>query len=257
MLSFAQKGVSAVHKNKVEYAVVCSTGKLRKNNEDNFYCAGHIRDHVASVADIAYSGKVDADANELFAVFDGMGGEACGEVASFVAAAESLAFTRAKDAYTEYLKPLAVQINKRICEQTEARSLVLMGTTAAMLQVCGDDIYILNSGDSRIYRLSGHALEQLSMEHVAVSGSSKAITQFMGMPEGYEATPYAARGKFKRGDMYLLCSDGVTDMLDDDEICRIIDDRMDLDVLARALTDAALDRGGVDNITALLLRLTK
>ena len=245
-----------MHKNKVEYAVVCSMGKIRKNNEDNFYCAGHIRDDVNSVLDVAFSGRVDADANELFAVFDGMGGEACGEIASYVAAAESLVFTRSKDAYQGYLKPLAARINSMICQETEARSLVLMGTTAAMLQVQGEDIYILNSGDSRIYRLSGHELEQLSTEHVALSGSSKAITQFMGMPEGYEATPYAARGKFKRGDMYLLCSDGVTDMLTDEEICRIIDDRMDLDVLARALTDAALDRGGMDNITALLLRLT-
>ena len=245
-----------MHKIKVEYAVVCSTGKIRKNNEDNFYCAGLLREDINSVADVAFSGKVDANANELFAVFDGMGGEACGEVASYVAASESRSFTRAKDAYREYLKPLAERINTKICEETEARSLVLMGTTAAMLQVCGDELYILNSGDSRIYRLSHHELEQLSQEHIVVSGSSKAITQFLGMPEGYEETPYAARGKFKQEDMYLLCSDGVTDMLTDEEILRIIDDRMDLDVLARALTDAALDRGGFDNITVLLLRLT-
>lgn len=250
------KEVSTVRKKTVEYAVVCSTGKIRKNNEDNFYCAGHIREDVNAVADVAYSGKVSAATNELFAVYDGMGGEACGEVASYIAASESAAFTRAKDAYTEYLKPLAAQINKKICEETEARSLVLMGTTAAMLQVSGDEIYILNSGDSRIYRLSNHALEQLSQEHVSVGYNAKAITQFLGMPEGYEASPYVARGKFKADDMYLLCSDGVTDMLSDEEICRIIDDRMDLDVLARALTDAALDRGGVDNITALLLRLS-
>ena len=57
--------------------------------------------------------------------------------------------------------------------------------------------------------------------------------------------------------MFLLCSDGVTDMLTDEEICRIIDDRMDVDVLARALVDAALDKGGVDNTTAMLLRFTK
>lgn len=240
----------------VEYAVVCSMGKIRKNNEDNFYCAGHIREDVNAVADVAFSGKADANANELFAVFDGMGGEACGEVASYIAANQSMVFTREKDAYREYLQPLAVQINKKIREGTEARSLVLMGTTAAMLQVCGEDIYILNSGDSRIYRLSSHHMEQLSQEHIVVKGGGKAITQFLGMPEGYEPSPYAARGKYKSGDMYLLCSDGVTDMLTDEEICRIIDDKMDLDVLARALTDAALDRGGVDNTTAMLVRLS-
>lgn len=243
--------------NKVEYAVVCATGKLRRNNEDNFYCAGMIREDVNDVADVAFSGKVDADANELFAVFDGMGGEACGEVASYIAAEESRRFTREKDAYAEYLQPLATQIDQRIREETEARSLVLMGTTAAMLQVCDSDIFILNSGDSRIYRLSSHSLEQLSQEHIALSRGSKAITRFFGMPEGYEKAPYAARGRFKADDMYLLCSDGVTDMLTDEEICRIIDDKMAPDVLARALTDAALDRGGVDNITVLLLRLTE
>ena len=243
-----------MHKNKVEYAVVCCTGKIRRNNEDNFYCAGHIRDDVNSVEEVAYSGQVEAGANELFAVFDGMGGEACGEVASYIAASCSLVFTRGKDAYTEYLKPLASQINTRVREETEARSLVLMGTTAAMLQVNGDDVYILNSGDSRIYQLSRHELRQLSEDHIASAYGSNAITQFLGMPEGCDENPYVARGKFKKGDMYLLCSDGITDMLTDDEICRIIDDRMDVEVLARALTDAALDRGGVDNITTLLLR---
>ena len=77
------------------------------------------------------------------------------------------------------------------------------------------------------------------------------------MPEGYEPAPYAARGKFRPGDMFLLCSDGVTDMLTDDEICRIIDDKMDVDILARALVDAALDNGGVDNTTAILLRFSR
>lgn len=245
-----------MRKHKIDYAVVCATGKVRRNNEDNFYCCGQIRGDVNSVADAVCSGTVDADANELFAVFDGMGGEACGEVASYIAACSSMAFTRSKDAYTAYLQQLAVMINEKIREGTEARSLVLMGTTAAMLQANGEDVYILNSGDSRIYKLSNHELRQVSVDHVVPIRGSNAITQFLGMPEGYEPNPYAAKGKFKAGDMFLLCSDGVTDMLSDEEICRIIDDRMDVDVLARALVDAALDKGGVDNTTALLLRFT-
>ena len=83
-----------MRKNKVEYAVVCATGKVRRNNEDNFCCCGHIRENVNSVEDVVFSGVADANANELFAVFDGMGGEACGEVASYVAANQSLLFTR-------------------------------------------------------------------------------------------------------------------------------------------------------------------
>lgn len=246
-----------MRKNKVEYAVVCVTGKVRRNNEDNFYCCGHIRENVNSVEDAAFSGTADADANELFAVFDGMGGEACGEVASYVAAMQSLEFSRSKDAYKEYLYELAQQINTKIQQATEARALVLMGTTAAMLQVNSEDVYILNSGDSRIYKLSDHELRQLSQDHISVAYGGKAITQFFGMPEGYELTPYAAKGKFRPGDMFLLCSDGVTDMLSDEEICRIIDDKMDVDILARALVDAALEKGGVDNTTAILLRFSK
>lgn len=240
--------------NKVDYAVVCATGKVRRNNEDNFYCGGHFREDVNSVADAAFSGQVDANANELFAVFDGMGGEACGEIASLVAARQSAVFLRGKDAYVDYLGELCELLNTKIREETENRSLVLMGTTAAMLQVAGEDVFILNAGDSRIYKLSSHEMRQISEEHIALGYGGKAITKFLGMPEGYEVDPYLARGKFRSGDMFLLCSDGVTDMLSDEEICRIIDDRMDVDVLARALVDAALDKGGVDNTTALLLR---
>ncbi|MBQ9679704.1 MAG: serine/threonine-protein phosphatase [Ruminococcus sp.] len=245
-----------MRKNKVDYAVVCATGRIRRNNEDNFYCGGHWREDVNSAADAVFSGQADADANELFAVFDGMGGEACGEIASLVAARQSAVFLRGKDAYTDYLGELCDLLNTKIREETENRSLVLMGTTAAMLQVAGEDVFILNAGDSRIYKLSNHEMRQISEEHVALGYGGKAITKFLGMPEGYEVHPYLARGKFRAGDMFLLCSDGVTDMLSDEEICRIIDDRMDVDVLARALVDAALDKGGVDNTTALLLRFT-
>ena len=246
-----------MRKNKVEYAVVCSTGKLRQNNEDNFYCCGQFRDDVDDTADVAYSGVADANANELFAVYDGMGGESCGEVASLIASLQSQQFARSKDAYTEYLQKLAALINEKIRAETEKRSLVLMGTTAAMLQVSGEDIYILNAGDSRIYKLSRHELRQISIDHVAVTVGGSAITQFLGMPEGYNPAPYVAKGRYKQGDVFLLCSDGVTDMLSDSEILRIIDDRMDVDILARALVDAVLEKGGIDNITVMLLRFKR
>ena len=242
---------------KVEYACVCNVGRLRRNNEDNFYCDGQIRNDVDSIAETAFSGTVYSDTNELFAVFDGMGGEACGEIASYTAAAEARLFAEQRGSYEEYLYELAERLNERVREETEERSLVLMGTTAAMLQVSGEDIYILNAGDSRIYKLSRHELRQISEEHIAVTGSGKAITKFIGLPEGHSLNPYIAMGKYKAGDIFLLCSDGVTDMLSDDEILDIIDDKRELSESARALVDAALSRGGIDNTTAILLRFTK
>ena len=210
-----------------------------------------------AVGDVSYSGKVDADANELFAVFDGMGGEACGEVASLIAATESKDYMSANASDREYLYELAELLNERVREETEARSLVIMGTTAAMLQVCGGDVYILNAGDSRIYKLNRHELRQISEEHITAVSGCKAITKFIGMPAGHALRPYIAMGRYKAGDMFLLCSDGVTDMLTDEEICSIIDDKRDLSELVRRLVDAALEKGGVDNTTAVLLRFVK
>lgn len=242
---------------QVEYACLCSVGRLRRNNEDNFYCGGHIREDVDSADDVAYSGCVSCDANELFAVFDGMGGESCGEVASFIAAEHSRSFLLENKPSGEYLYQLAEILNERVREETEARSLVIMGTTAAMLEVAGETVYIVNVGDSRIYKLSRHEMKQISREHIDVRYGGKALTKFLGMPEGHELDPYIAMGKYKAGDMFLLCSDGLTDMLSDEEITSIMDSKNDLNVVARELVDAALERGGIDNTTVILLRFKK
>ena len=236
---------------------MCNVGRLRRNNEDNFYCDGKIREDVFSNDEVAFSGVVRSDTNELFAVFDGMGGEACGEVASFVAASHSELFTRDRADYEEYLYELAEYINEKVREETETRSLVMMGTTAAMVQISGSDIYVLNVGDSRIYKLSAHTLRQISQDHIVPAYGGKAITKFIGMPEGNALAPYIAMGKYKSGDVYLLCTDGVTDMLSDSEIEQILDDKAPVDELCRALVDAALARGGIDNTTAIVLRIRK
>ena len=77
------------------------------------------------------------------------------------------------------------------------------------------------------------------------------------MPEGNPLAPYIAMGKYKSGDVYLLCTDGVTDMLSDSEIEAILDRKAPVGELCRSLVDAALERGGVDNTTAIVLRIAK
>ena len=242
---------------QIEYAVLCVTGKIRRNNEDNFYCGGQYREDVADNDDAAFSGTVSSDDNELFAVFDGMGGEACGEVASFVAASHTALAAGDREGHDVYLYELSEHLNEKVREETEERSLVLMGTTAAMAEFCGEDVYILNAGDSRIYRLSGHEFKQLSVDHAAHIYGGKAITKFLGMPGDEKLRPYLAEGKARKDDVFLLCTDGVTDMLTDDEICAVIDNKEPLEASCRALIDAALEHGGVDNATALLLRVKK
>lgn len=243
-----------MHGFKAEYAAVCCTGRLRRNNEDNFCCDGHIREDVSSAADAVCGGTVRASDNALFAVFDGMGGEACGEVASYIAARGSADYVSSAP-QGEYIYALSLMLNEKIREETESRSLVLMGTTAAMLQLSDDTVYILNAGDSRIYKLSRHELRQISKEHIAVEHRGRALTKFLGLPEGHELDPYIARGGCQSGDIFLLCTDGVTDMLTDEEIRCLIDVRGELSQTARRLVDAALEKGGIDNITAVLIRV--
>jgi protein phosphatase len=247
--------VNPIKKHTIEYACICNTGKVRRNNEDNFYCDGQYREDVNSVDESVLVGTVGSDTNELFAVFDGMGGEACGEVAAFVAASHAALFAESRAEYEEYLYELAEHLNEKVREETEARSLVLMGATAAMLQISKDDVYILNAGDSRIYKLSAHELRRISKDHISPAHGGKAITRFLGMPEGYSLNPYIARGKYKAGDLFLLCSDGVTDMLDDGEIAAILDEKAPAEALCRSLVDAALRNGGVDNTTAIVLKI--
>ena len=251
-----KKAVNPIKSYTIEYGVVSSVGKIRGNNEDNFYAHGHIREDYQSCEDASFEGEVRSDDNECFAVFDGMGGEALGEVASFVAASHTADFVKDKEHYEEYIYELSEILNKKVCEETQARSLVLMGTTAAMVQFCHSAVYILNAGDSRVYRLSRRELIQISTDHTSRAWGGKAITKFLGLPEeGGPLSPYLAEAKYRPGDIYLICSDGVTDMLDDDEIAAILGQKKPAAVICRELVDQALEKGGADNTTAIVCKI--
>lgn len=249
--------MSVIRKFDIEYACVSTVGRLRKNNEDNFYVDAHYRTDLFALDDDRVSGTLCSADNPMVAVFDGMGGEACGEVAAFVAAESCEKFSHERDGYEEYLYELSEMLNERVREECERRSLVLMGTTCAMVQFGTTDIYVLNAGDSRIYKLASHELRRVSEDHCAGGYHGKALTKFLGLPGDEKLRPYIAMGGYKAGDMFLLCSDGVTDMLSDDEIRACIDHRLPVDTLARNLIDQALERGGYDNATALLCRIKR
>ncbi len=242
----------------VEYACACTVGKVRKNNEDNFYCDGQIRLDPYSVEDVVLSGKVRSTDNELFAVFDGMGGEACGEIASFAAAQNCMDFLEDKDEYQEYLYELSNVLNEKILEETKARSLVLMGTTAAMIQFYKEEIYILNAGDSKIFKLTKNKLNQISQDHVALGYSGKApLTKFLGIPDTNGLSPYIARGAYKVNDMFILCTDGVTDMIDEETLCDMLREKKPLKDIAENIINRANENGGCDNATLILCKIHK
>ena len=238
---------------RIEYACICSLGRMRRNNEDNFYCDGHIREDIYSNDETELCGAVTADEKRLFAVFDGMGGEACGEVAAYIAASNLEQCSR--ECTADAPGELAAMLDLKVREETEKRSLVLMGSTAAVLQISGCEFRAVNTGDSRIYRLGENGLEQISKDHIMPVHRANAITEFLGMPEGKILCPYTTHGATKIGELFLLCSDGVTDMLSDSEIEGMLSSDVPVSGICRSIVDLALDRGGTDNITAVVLKI--
>ncbi len=242
----------------IEYGCACTVGKVRKNNEDNFYCESRFRLDPDSNDDVILSGKLKSCDNEMLAVFDGMGGEACGEIASLVAAQNTKDFCENKDGYSEYLYDLCELLNQRILDESDARSLVLMGTTCAMIQFFEEEIYIANAGDSRIYKVTKNGIVQISQDHVVPNFSGKApLTKFLGTPDRNGLKPYIARGAYHVGDIYVLCTDGVYDMMGEKDINELVKAKKPLEVIAHEIIDLAKDNGGVDNATVIVCKIVK
>ena len=199
-----------------------------------------------------------------FGVFDGMGGESYGEQASFAAASEMQNQPgKPKRFYQtggKYLNDLVQALNCAVFRRGQELLTSRMGTTAALLYLSGSHVYACNVGDSRIYRLRNHIFAQLSQDHVStrlsVSGGKAPLTQELGMnPEEVQLEPYIIKDDLRKGDIYLLCSDGLTDMVDNLMLSDILSKQTNAEACAQALLKAALDGGGRDNITAIICRI--
>ncbi len=208
---------------------------------------------------------------DVYAIADGMGGHAAGEVASSIAI-QALAET-IKDASEEEANQFLVDAfqegNRRICESVLARGEWRgMGTTIVALVRRDDRVIIGHVGDSRSYVLRDGALVQLTDDHSWVAEQVR-----MGLLTNEEAHKHPMRNIVTRamgnrvelevdvserpihpGDVFLLCSDGLNSMLGDEQISEILSRHQDDPVEAcRALIDAANEHGGDDNITVIVL----
>ncbi len=231
----------------VEQAGLSDVGRQRDANEDNYVIAA-----------------------PLFAVADGMGGAQAGEVASRTAADVFEHVTGEGDRPEQLLTELTREANRQIFEMSQSdASRRGMGTTLTAAMVWSEGVSIGHVGDSRAYRLRDGKLEQLTHDHSLVaelqrSGQLTAeaaenhpqrsiITRALG-PEAdveVDAHTHTARA----GDVYVLCSDGLTGMISDADMEGILRGADTLDDAARALVKAANQSGGKDNITVVLFRL--
>ena len=208
----------------------------------------------------------------LFGIADGMGGARAGEVAAGIAAAALKDRRRAVDGEAS-LEAIIAEANRLVWERSVADPRTAgMGTTvtAAFVDTAAAHVVFGHVGDSRAYRLRGDDLEQITTDHSLVaelveSGvltpeeaerhpQRSAITRAVGTERAIEADVFSLPGQ--PGDLFLLCSDGLTDMLSEEEIAEVLlEAERDPAAAAEALVAAANERGGEDNITVVLFEL--
>lgn len=224
------------------------TGRQRNANEDSFFVRAPI-----------------------FVVADGMGGAQAGEVAS-KAAADAFDVDLSTAPAERVLRETIAAANHTIHELARADpSRAGMGTTltAAIVSAEREEVAIGHVGDSRAYRLRAGGLERLTRDHSLVEEMRRKgqltdaqaedhpqrsiITRALG-PEP-EVEPDVQTVPAAPGDVFLICSDGLTTMLDEDRIAKLLGAATSMDAAVRALVDEANRAGGRDNITALAFRL--
>lgn len=218
------------------------------------------------VRDAHWAGEVDLDSRDRYfvALADGMGGHNCGEVASTDVLLNLDFFFNDMPAeqsvadFTEAIYEWLDSINNIIDSKGRADARYYgMGTTLVAFVYYNGEFYWLNCGDSRIYRLHDGQLQQLSTDHslstlMGANEHTNVITNCIG---GGCKTSYidmvTCTSDVIEGDTFLLCSDGLTDMLTDQQIQQLLNEGAD----AVALCDAANEEGGFDNVSACIVKI--
>jgi len=246
----------------IDYIVLCQQGNVRGKNQDNFWCAGEYLKSENDGLATPIKNISDNINKPIFAVFDGMGGEKYGEIAAYLAAKTFDLFCadNLKSVMKQFLSEVCEKMNAEICVYVRDNLTGHMGTTTAILAFDNKEIYICNVGDSKIFQHSAGKLSQITHDHVsAVSDEKKpALTQHLGIPTTeFVIEPYIAKGEYADGDRYLICSDGLTDMVTVEEIEKTLSEQKVISDCADALMNSALSNGGIDNITIILCDVHK
>lgn len=243
------------------------TGIIRDNNEDNIYIDGKF---VADISSISMSFEIDDNtATHTVAVFDGIGGAACGEYAS-LAAASALCKFEMKGMCD--IPECIYYLNNSVLSESESRHANGMGATVALVHISDDKIKYANVGDSRIYSFNGVRLEQLSIDHTRNQVMKDAginnenllkqyehqLTQNLGIPEEeFVIEPTIGGKSLYKDEIILLCSDGLTDVISNDELFGIIAENScnEPKTIVEILLNFAFERKTKDNVSIIVLKV--
>ena len=256
-------------------AAVTHPGMSGKNNEDCYAVSAH---HLS---------ETDSTPSILAIVADGVGGHLAGEVAAEIAVETISQTVAGSDASNprEILENAVIRAGQAVYDQSDSGTdRQGMGATCACVWVISDKLYTASVGDSRIYLLSNGQIRQLTTDHTWVQeaiehgiikpeqardhprahiirrylGSQKPVIPDLRLrlhPEETDKQTTANQGtQLRTGDQLLLCSDGLTDLVDDDEILAALQTE-DLEESLDHLVDMANARGGHDNITIVTLQV--
>ena len=251
--------MSIFKKPKIKIAAVCNQGLVRDNNEDNFVLESFFLPLIHSGCEVMTK-KMGLSKPVFFGVFDGMGGEKAGELASFTACNAFIDSFDRENLSEEKLGEQFIEVNKKVYDKSVEEKISQIGTTGSVVVVDKTDAYIANVGDSTIYLVRDGKLELVSNPHTNEQWlkdndikQSAVLTQFIGLDyEDMLIEPSVKKIDVKEGDQLLVCSDGLTDMVDEDKIIEVLSKDIDVDEKVNELLNEALDNGGKDNVTILL-----
>lgn len=244
---------------RIEFADCTDVGMERSENQDSLL-------------------QASCPLGELFVVCDGMGGHRGGSLASQLAVktigkrfAKASGVEDPRDVLREAIEAANHAVHER-SHDTTGEDLEGMGTTcvAMIVQQDGALAHIAHVGDSRIYRLRGEKIEQLTRDHTAVQDmidrgvitpeqaeghpSSNVINRSVGVRAEVEVEVREAPLETQDKDLYLLCSDGLSGMMDDEDIYRYLVD-LPVSQVAQELVDLSNARGGYDNVTVIVVNV--
>ena len=235
-------------------AAYSHVGRVRKINEDSFLELPHLSEDIG-----------------LWSVADGMGGHEAGDVASqtIVEKLSAIEAPASQEALLDTIKQALIQANQALQKVSASRyRRQTIGSTVVVFAVFGQQGSIVWAGDSRIYRLRDGELKQLTHDHSHVQEMvdrgliseqeadhhpmSNVITRAVGSQQELELD--TATFALQAGDTYMLCSDGLSKMLEAQEIARCLSQANSY-TSAQALIQAALERGADDNVTAAVVNI--
>ncbi|MBQ6266915.1 MAG: serine/threonine-protein phosphatase [Clostridia bacterium] len=255
---------------KANVCAVTHNGRVREQNEDNYSLNGRITEDALRKGSAYVQSMVEPF---HLSVCDGMGGESYGDVASHIAvqtiAAHASRVYESGEDFAFAITGSLEEANNRICAEITSRGK-RMGTTLAALYAVKGRLLCVNIGDTRVYHYSKGLLEQMSFDHTHAQSmvdagqasqdavgkipDAKRLTRHLGVfPEEAALSPnISVIDDVDSGDILLLCSDGLTDMVSDSEITAILSASESAQDAASKLVRKALENGGKDNVTVMV-----